>query len=97
MRPRDPTKLPTHIAAMSTVEQIEAAIRALPPRERGLLVKALPALFPEFVDNPSWDQIIRDDRPRSALSQLLDEAEAAVCEDPARLPETTDEEFKSRS
>jgi hypothetical protein len=82
---------------MSTVEQIAAAIRALPARERKRLVKVLPALFPELSGDASWDRIIRDDRPRPALSRLLDEAETAVCEDPARLPETTDEEFKRRS
>jgi hypothetical protein len=82
---------------MSTVEQIEAAIRALPARERDRLAKALPALFPELGGDTSWDQIICDGRPRPALSRLLDEAAAAVCEDPARLPETTDEEFKRRS
>jgi len=75
---------------MSTVEQIEAAIRALPARERDRLAKALPTLFPELSGDASWDRIIRDDRPRPALSQLLDEAEAAVREDPPRLPETTD-------
>jgi hypothetical protein len=68
---------------MSTVEQIEAAIRALPARERKRLVKALPTLFPELSGDASWDRIIRDDRPRPALSQLLDDAEAAVCEVPA--------------
>lgn len=90
MRPLDPVRLTRNIPAMSTVEQIEAAIRALPARERGRLAKGLPALFPELAGDPSWDRIIRDDRPRPALSRLLDEAEAAVCEDPARLPETSD-------
>lgn len=79
---------------MSTVEQIEAAIRALPRHERDRLVKNLPALFPELDGDAAWDRIIHDDRPRPALSRLLDEA---VAEDPATYPETTDDEFKRRS
>jgi hypothetical protein len=31
------------------------------------------------------------------LSRLLDEAKTAVCKDPTRLPETSDEEFKHRA
>ena len=82
---------------MSTVEQIEAAIRALPRHERDRLVKDLPVLFPELDGDAAWDRIIQDDRPRPALSRLLDEAAAAVAEDPAKYPETTDDEFKRRS
>jgi hypothetical protein len=37
---------------MSTVEQIEAAIRAPSARERGRLAKGLPALFPELAGDP---------------------------------------------
>jgi hypothetical protein len=59
---------------MSTVEQIEAAIRSLPARERSRLVRNLPALFPELDGDTTWDRIIHDARPRPALSRLLDEA-----------------------
>lgn len=79
---------------MSTVEQIEAAIRALPARDRDRLVRDLPGLFPELDGDAAWDQIMHDDRPRPAFSKMLDEA---VVEDPARFPETTDDEFKRRS
>ncbi|OHE80302.1 MAG: hypothetical protein A3G75_12180 [Verrucomicrobia bacterium RIFCSPLOWO2_12_FULL_64_8] len=82
---------------MSTVEQIEAAIRALPAGERDRLARELPKLFPELDGDAAWERIIRDSRTRPALSRMLDEAEAAVAEDPARLPETTEEEFKRRS
>lgn len=58
---------------MSTVEQIEAAIRALPADERDRLVKDLPKLFPELDGDAAWERIILDDRPRPALSRLLDE------------------------
>ena len=82
---------------MSTVEQIEAAIRSLPARERDRLMQDLPKLFPELDGDAAWDRIIHDDRPRPALSRLLDEVEVAVAEDPAKYPETTDDEFKSGS
>lgn len=60
---------------MSTVEQIEAAIRSLPAGERDRLVKDLPKLFPELDGAAAWDRIIQDDRPRPAFSRLLDEVE----------------------
>jgi len=78
---------------MSTVEQIEAAIRSLPAGERDRLVKNLPKLFPELDGDAAWDRIIHDDRPRPALSRLLD----AVADNPAKYPETTDDEFRRRS
>jgi len=79
---------------MSTVEQIEAAIRALPAQERNRLAKDLPKLFPEMDGDAAWERLIHDDRPRPALSRLLDEAEAVVHEDPVRFPKMTDDEFK---
>jgi hypothetical protein len=82
---------------MSTVEQIEAAIRALPAPERDRLIRDLPKLFPELDGDAAWDRILRDERPRPALSRLVDEVDAAVREDPARFPETTDDEFKRQS
>ena len=82
---------------MSTVEQIENAIRALPAGERARLMQDLPKLFPELDGDAAWDRIIQDTRPRPALSRLLDEVEVAVAEDPAKFPETSDDEFKRRS
>jgi hypothetical protein len=82
---------------MSTAEQIAAAIRALPARERERLAKDLPKLFPEMDGDAAWERLIHAKDPRPALSHLLDDAEAVAHEDPARLPETTDDEFKRRS
>lgn len=90
-------RAPSIVAAVSTVEQIEAAIRALPAADRARLIRDLPMLFPEMDGDAAWDQLFNDARPRPALSRLLDEAEAAVHEDPAVFPETTDDEFKRRS
>ena len=68
---------------MSTVEQIEKAIHALPAGERTRLMRDLPQLFPELDGDAVWERLIHDDRSRPALSRMLDEAAAAVCEAPA--------------
>ncbi len=50
---------------MSTVEQIEAAIRALSACERDRLAKDIPKLFPELDGDAAWDQIMHDERTRA--------------------------------
>lgn len=82
---------------MSTVEEIEAAICALPTRERSRLVRDLAKILPELDGDAWWEAIAHDERRRPDLSKWLDEAEVAVREDPAGLPPTTDEEFERRS
>lgn len=82
---------------MSTVEQIEAAIRALSARERDRLAKDIPKLFPELDGDAAWDQIMHDARPRAAFSRLLDEAGVALTKNPSQYPATTEEEFERRS
>ncbi|MDB6115654.1 MAG: hypothetical protein JWQ62_2599 [Lacunisphaera sp.] len=72
---------------MPTIEQIENDIRALPAEERARLMNDLPKLFPELDGDAAWDRIIHDDRPRPALSRLLDEVDAALAEDPAKYPD----------
>ena len=79
------------------MEQIEAAIRALPAGERDRLAKDLPKLFPEMDGDAAWERLIHAEGPRLALSRMLDEVEAVAHEDPARFPETMDDEFKRRS
>jgi hypothetical protein len=82
---------------VATVEEIEAAILALPAVERSRLARDLPALLPELDGDESWERILRDERPRPAFSQMLDEAESSVAEDSRRFPETNDDEFERRS
>ena len=45
-------------------QEIEAAIRALPPQEREKLVEDLPAILPEMNGDAAWERIITDPRPR---------------------------------
>ena len=82
---------------MSTVQEIKAAIQSLPPAERAKLVADLPALFPELDGEAAWERIIREFRPRPALSALLDQVERESRADPMAFPETSDTEFDRRS
>ena len=78
---------------MSTLQEIETAIRNLPPADRQKLVADLPGLLPELDGDAAWERIIRDSRPRPALSALLGDAQAGHQRDPSAYPETVDSEF----
>jgi hypothetical protein len=82
---------------VSTVQEIKAAIQNLSPAERRELVASLPALFPELDGDAAWERIIRDARPRPALSALLDQVEQAYRRDRSAFPETSDAEFDRHS
>ena len=58
---------------MSTVAEIEAAIRALPPAERERLADQLPSILPELNGDAKWQCLLNDERPRPALTALGDE------------------------
>ena len=66
---------------MSTVQEIEAAIQALPAAEREKLVADLPGLLPELNGDAVWERILSDPRPRPALTALGDQIAASL---PAR-------------
>ena len=67
---------------MSTVAEIEAAIKALPPAERERLAEDLPSILPELHGDLVWRRIIDDARPRPALSSLGDHIEAQFKAEP---------------
>lgn len=79
---------------MSTIQEIEAAIRSLSSEERQRLAEDLPALVPELDGDAKWERIIRDQRPRPALEKLLDEAEAESAGHPEKFRETSEEAFE---
>ena len=79
---------------MSTVKEIEAAIRALPSQEREKLVEDLPAILPEMNGDAAWERIITD--PRPALMALGDEIEAQLKTNPNRFSEIQDSDFDQR-
>ena len=80
---------------MSTVAEIEEAIKALPPSERERLAENLPSILPELRGDLVWQRIIQDERPRSALSGLGDEIEASFKTRPEQFPEISDSDFEN--
>jgi len=82
---------------MSTAREIQEAIRSLPPSERTKLLHDIPDLFPELSRDTEWERIIADDRPRPALTELIDKAEAEFRRNPDGFPELTDRDFSSPS
>jgi hypothetical protein len=82
---------------MSTLQEIEAAIRALPEKEREKLVLNLPILLPELTVEAAWSRIIHDPRPRPALTALGDAVEAELKANPEAFPEILESDFDQRS
>ena len=78
---------------MSTVAEIEAAIKALPSAERERLADDLPSILPELNGDAKWQRIINDPRPRPALTALGDEIAAAFKKNPAAFSEMRDADF----
>ena len=78
---------------MSTVAEIEAAIRALPPAERERLAEDLPSILPELNGDAQWQRLITDSRPRPALTALGDEITAQLKASPTGFSEMRDADF----
>ena len=75
------------VSFMSTAREIEEAIRSLPASERNKLVHHIPDLFPELSGDAEWERIIADERPRPALTQMLDEIEDEFRRGPEKFSE----------
>jgi len=75
---------------MSTVAEIEAAIKALTPADRERLAHHLPAILPELNGDVQWQRLIMDERPRPALSALGDEIAAQLKTNPNAFHEVQD-------
>ena len=78
---------------MSTVAEIEAAIKALSPSERERLVEDLPSILPELNGDLKWQRIVRDARPRPPLSALGDQIAGQYEKNPAGFAEMHDADF----
>ena len=78
---------------MSTVAEIENAIRALSPAERKHLAEDLPSILPELDGDLKWQRIAIDSRPRPALTALGDEIAAQFKMNPAAFSELRDADF----
>jgi hypothetical protein len=79
---------------MSTVAEIEAAIKALPSAERERLADDLPSILPELNGDAKWQRIISDARPRPTLTALGDEIAAQFKKNPAAFSELRDADFE---
>ncbi|TAL06630.1 MAG: hypothetical protein EPO07_01515 [Verrucomicrobia bacterium] len=82
---------------MSTVAEIEDAIRALSPAEREHLAQDLPSILPELNGDLQWQRIANDARPRPALTALGDEIAAQFKKNPAAFGELRDADFDKES
>jgi hypothetical protein len=78
---------------MSTAQEIEEAIRGLPPAERDKLLQHIPRLFPELAGDEEWNRITHDERPRPALSEVLNRYEAELAEAPEKFPKVAQGDF----
>jgi hypothetical protein len=81
---------------MSTVDEIEEAIRALSAAEREHLAEDLPAILPELNGDLKWQRLVGDARPRPALTALGDEIAAQLKNNPSLLSELRDADFDQR-
>ncbi len=82
---------------MSTAHEIEEAIRSLSASERKKLLHDIPDLFPELGGDAEWERIIADERPRPALTELLDKTEAEFRRNPDAFPELSERDLSPRS
>ena len=78
---------------MSTVDEIENAIRSLSADERAQLAESLPKLVPELDGDAEWSRIINDPTPWPKLEKFVDEIEARFRKNPDQFSELTEEEF----
>src|SRR5207249_10041717 len=87
--PRNPSNISSAfiVSFMSTAREIEEVIRSLPASERNKLVHHIPDLFPELSGDAEWERIIADERPRPALTQMLDEIEDEFRRGPEKFSE----------
>jgi len=82
---------------MSSLQEIETAIRGLSSGDRARLVQDLPALMPEWEGDLAWQRILRDPRPSSALSSLVDAVDAEFGHNPNAFPEIKGTDFEHNS
>jgi hypothetical protein len=82
---------------VSTAQEIENAILSLSAAERDKLVQHIPQLFPEFADDATWHRIALDERPRPALTELLNRYEADLAGDSDAIPKVAENDFDSHA
>ncbi|MBE0544877.1 MAG: hypothetical protein IH623_26360 [Verrucomicrobia bacterium] len=81
---------------MSTVAEIEAAIKALSSADRERLAEDLPSILPELNGDLKWQRMVNNPRPRPALTTLGDEIAAQFKNNPATFSEMRDADFDAQ-
>jgi len=82
---------------VSTVEEIEEAIRRLTPAERSKLADSLPTLVPELDGDAEWDRILKDPTPRPKLEKFLDDVDSRYRADPEQFPVIREGDFDEKA
>lgn len=82
---------------MSSLQEIETAIRELSSGDRAKLVQDLPTLMPEWGGDFAWQRILRDPTPSPALSSLVDAVDAEFDHNPNAFPEIKGTDFEQNS
>jgi hypothetical protein len=80
---------------MSSLQEIELAIRGLSEEDRAKLITDLPALIPELDGDKLWEFIALDPRPRPKLDALIAKVDAQYRRDPNSIPIMRDADFES--
>ncbi len=82
---------------MSTVEEIQAAIRQLSLTERAQLADSLPTLVPELDGDAAWNRILNDPTPRPKLEKFLDDVDSRYRTDPEQFPVIRESDFDEKT
>jgi hypothetical protein len=78
---------------MSSLQEIELAIRGLSEDDRAKLITDLPSLLPELDGDNIWKLIALDPRPRPMLSTLIDQVDAERARNPESHAVLRDADF----
>ena len=79
---------------MSSLQEIESAIRDLSAPDRARLIHDLPGLLPELDGDNLWKLIASEARPRPKLEALMDQVDAQYRRDPDSFAVMRDADFK---
>ena len=78
---------------MTSLHEIENAIRMLSSEERGKLIHDLPSLLPELEGDIAWRHILDDTAPRPGFAALLDEMDSQYKKSMESFPEIKTKDF----
>jgi hypothetical protein len=92
----DTYALVRHFCNVKSLLEIEEAIARLPAKARRQFVKDIPALCPDEFPPDGWDAILKEEKPRPALSAFLDKLDADYQENPDSFLMLNDKTLRSK-